>query len=320
MNNNIILALYITDKCNLRCDYCFVKKADRVMDVEYAKRIIKHFVNKGELKITPTFLGGEPLIEWSLIKEIVTYSEMHGIRGFNLATNGLLITKNKIDYFINHNFKIQLSFDGVRQVQNCSRRRINGSGTFEELQKSLNLFLMYSNRISPEIRMTITRKNLGFLSKSIIFISEIGFRKNRINIMPVIDKLWEKSDFKRLLFEARIIKKYFNTLKLQPNIFINECIDKKHANIFCLSENCSCGYGSRVICIDCDGKAYSCFIPAGLNAGTKKLFLISDVDDAILFKKSCHKNKYLGCPIWIALYGNKALRIYKKIYEIWNEK
>lgn len=320
MKKQFILALYITDKCNFKCNYCFVKKGNRVMDIKIAKEAIEYFAKENQFEIMPTFLGGEPLIEWPLIKEIVAFSEMKGISKFNLATNGLLVDEEKIDYFFNHNFKIQLSFDGIKESHNYSRKKINGSDTFHELQKKLQLFLKYSNKISLELRMTITRQNLIFLSKSIIFFLKEGVKTNKINIMPVIKERWEESDFYKLREETKVIRKYYETLRIVPNLFINECIDRNHANISCLSDKCSCGFGSRVVCVDCNGKVYSCFIPVGLTESKKQKFLIGDLKKMIKLNSLKGNNNYLSCPVWSILYGTKALDIYKRVYRIWGGK
>jgi len=316
----IVLALYITNKCNLKCDYCFVEKGNKTMDIKSAEEVIDYFLQKKNFDIIPTFLGGEPLVEWSLVKKIVGYCEKNGIKKFNLASNGLSIDRNKMNYFFKHKFTIQLSFDGIQESQDSSRKRSNGLGTFVELNRVLDLFLEYYKKISFEVRMTLTKKNLNFLAESVIFLLEKGFTKNRINIMPDIKGPWKNNDFIKLREEVRIIRKYYETLKIIPNIFINECIDKNHAGISSLSDKCYCGCGSRVICVDYDTKVYACFIPAGLEENKKKKFLIGNLNFNISTNKIHYKNTYLSCPVWTNLYGANALYIYKRFYKIWGEK
>lgn len=94
--------LIITYNCNLNCSYCYeqFKSSDR-MSIITAKEIITRELNycqeKGIFKdIEFTFIGGEPLMHFGLIKEIVEWS--YTIRPFIpfyffVPTNGTLLKK-----------------------------------------------------------------------------------------------------------------------------------------------------------------------------------------------------------------------------------
>jgi len=157
---------------------------------------------------------------------------------------------------------------------------------------------------------------LDYLVSSIFFLLNKGIVENRINIMPVIGEKWNTNEFNKLKDSVVQIKKLYQSLNITPNIFINECIDKKHSNILSLSDNCSCGCGSRVVCVDYTGKIYSCFIAAGLSKENRKFFLIGDIKNN-LKSLSHNKNRYLSCPVWTTIYAKSAINSYKKIYQIW---
>lgn len=328
----IILALYITNKCNFRCEYCFVNFGEEIMDFSLAKKAINDFYER-DRNVIPTFMGGEPLIEWSLIKKIVNFAEEKGIKRFNVATNGLLVNKQKMDYFSKHNFTIQFSFDGIEESQN-SRKKYDGntsdsrinlskvSSSFLELENRLNLFLEFQDKVNFEVRMTLTGKNVNFLSDSVIFLLKKGFNKNRINIMPAINTGWNEGKFQTLKKQVKIIKEYYKNNNMVPNLYINECLPKTKSNISSLSDNTSCGCGSRVVGLDPKGKLYPCFIPAGLNKNDKRKFLIGEINEKnFVFRETPTNvnNVYLNCPVWTTLYKENALDIYKEIYNIWKD-
>lgn len=89
------------------------------------------------------FYGGEPLLNFSLIKKTIEYC--HTIRdakkinfNFLLATNGTLLTKDKADFLLKHNVDIAVSIDGPRKIQDAQRPFADGSGSFNRVVENLN--------------------------------------------------------------------------------------------------------------------------------------------------------------------------------------
>ena len=83
LNGSIeMLTLQVTQQCNLRCQYCPYsgsyynrKHSSASMNIEIAKKAvdfyIRHSFDRHELNIG--FYGGEPLIQYDLIEEVVDY-------------------------------------------------------------------------------------------------------------------------------------------------------------------------------------------------------------------------------------------------------
>lgn len=108
ITNTLILA--VTLKCNLNCKYCYVQKKEENMPFSVAKKGIDTFLNHEENK-TIIFFGGEPLLNFNLIREIVEYTKNKKIN-YVLFTNALLLNKKYITYFKKNNFFISFSYDG----------------------------------------------------------------------------------------------------------------------------------------------------------------------------------------------------------------
>ena len=94
--------LFLTEDCNLLCDYCFVatKKAGRQMFWEVARKAIDFLLTQSRdaPDIDITFFGGEPLLELSLMRRIAEYverrarplgKEVH----YAVTTNGTLMSE-----------------------------------------------------------------------------------------------------------------------------------------------------------------------------------------------------------------------------------
>ncbi|MGQ9462849.1 MAG: radical SAM protein [Candidatus Fervidibacter sp.] len=64
--------MFLTEACNLRCDYCFVatKKGYKRMSRDVAKRAVDFLMKESreEREVTITFFGGEPLPAIPLMK------------------------------------------------------------------------------------------------------------------------------------------------------------------------------------------------------------------------------------------------------------
>ena len=122
---NKITIMYIipTNVCNLQCKYCFIGKLNEKrenLDINTAKHAVDLFaihlkkINEiGEF----FFYGAEPLMNFELIYEIVTYSKekKYNIK-FSMVSNGLLITNDIVDFIKNNNISIGISIDGPKKI------------------------------------------------------------------------------------------------------------------------------------------------------------------------------------------------------------
>lgn len=146
------LVFEVTEDCNLNCEYCAFsslygerrESKHSKMEFETAKAVIDFIVailNKYSYIYSPRnlnigFYGGEPTMNFELIKNIVEYVNTlkHGISrqvSFSMTTNGVLLHKY-IDFFVEHQFSLLISLDGdekansyrIDKVGNPSYKRV----------------------------------------------------------------------------------------------------------------------------------------------------------------------------------------------------
>jgi uncharacterized protein len=73
-----------------------------------------------------TLFGGEPLLNFDLVKHVVKYAQKEAAR-FNkklhlgMTTNGLLLDDEKSDFLIKENIEVTFSFDGPKEIQDKNR-------------------------------------------------------------------------------------------------------------------------------------------------------------------------------------------------------
>lgn len=88
------MCLHVSHDCNLRCEYCFASEGDyncgrKLMSIETAKKAVDYLIenSKGRSHIEIDFFGGEPMMNFDVVKETVAYGrslEKLSVRSFGL--------------------------------------------------------------------------------------------------------------------------------------------------------------------------------------------------------------------------------------------
>lgn len=133
------LRLAVTDRCNLRCNYCmpeaginFAKK-DTLFTIEELMRLSEIMVSQGIDKIRIT--GGEPFVRKDLMVLLRRLSKLQGLNDISVTTNATLIGPY-ID---------ELKQLGITNI-NVSMDAINRE-TFERITRRNQYDLVYNNMI-----------------------------------------------------------------------------------------------------------------------------------------------------------------------------
>ena len=146
------VTLQLTQQCNFRCSYCIysdlTNEAQRShsgagMSFETAKRAVdflwEHSVDADRPNIG--VYGGEPLLEFDLLKRIVDYADERfegKAHTFSVTTNGSLLTDEIADYLAAHNILTMISLDGPQEIHDVSRRfAANGCGSFDTVRRNM---------------------------------------------------------------------------------------------------------------------------------------------------------------------------------------
>lgn len=155
--NNIInrgmqhLTLQVTQDCNFKCRYChYTKNTDfernhskNSMSWDVAKKSIDFFWehSKDSFKISFGFYGGEPLLNFALIRKCVEYIEAKFETrsiAYNITTNGSILCDEIIGFLADKKFIVSVSLDGPPYIQNYNRKYYsNGKDTFDTVWKNV---------------------------------------------------------------------------------------------------------------------------------------------------------------------------------------
>jgi uncharacterized protein len=192
-----------TQSCNLRCKYCIYSPyyyyrrnySKDTLNFQTARKSLDYIYNiikdRYEKHIAISFYGGEPLLNFKTIKEIVEYVKEKFIDweiDFHITTNGTLLSDQIIDFFYKYCFYILISLDGPKEIHDSKRIFPNGKGSFELVLKSLKKILLKNE--------SYYKKNVSFsavwsydlsIKKIYDFFSRNELtNKNKIWINPVI--------------------------------------------------------------------------------------------------------------------------------------
>lgn len=126
--------IHLTNRCNLRCKYCYEHKQDRDISFENIKSLIDNEIKSNSDHSVITFYGGEPLLRKDLIYQTIDYIKSKGSKTkfyFGMTTNGMLMDAEFIKYIKENNFaSVAYSFDGIKDVQNLNRITVDRERNF----------------------------------------------------------------------------------------------------------------------------------------------------------------------------------------------
>jgi uncharacterized protein len=196
-----LYTLCTTFRCNLACDYCYVRKNAATMSLDTAQRaldfIFHHSVGAEIVDIG--FFGGEPLQEFSLTQEITEAIEKHPAYdpehvSLTITTNGTLFTDEILAFFKAHGFKVCVSCDGPPQVQDLHRRTADGRGTSAVVER--NLIAAQKTLGNIAVNAVYTPQNFTYLPETVDYFSALGLR--HISLSPDFSAAWSLQQLKQL--------------------------------------------------------------------------------------------------------------------------
>lgn len=176
--------LKFTQSCNLRCEYCFQKKDEKIrkkIDIEQYKDILYNLLSEPNIQLT--IFGGEPLLknEYSNIEFLLSNSTNQ----FNIFSNGCF---SELYYNLICNYSKRLNFiisiDGPERIHN-KRRMFPGNNGFGKIKENINFLI--SKKVDLLIQINVDCDNIQFIKELFgVIDSEWGINKVAISINPVL--------------------------------------------------------------------------------------------------------------------------------------
>ncbi len=300
------LCLHIAHDCNLACRYCFAEEGEyhgrrALMSLETGKKALDFLIacSGGRHNLEVDFFGGEPLMNWQVVKELVAYGrEQEKIHDkhfrFTLTTNGVLLN-DEVQEFVNREMdNVVLSLDGRREVNDKMRPFRNGAGSYDLIVPKFQKLADSRDQERYYVRGTFTRENLDF-SEDILHFADLGFKQ--MSIEPVVGDESDpyairKSDLPAIMDEydklAKIMierekeGKGFNFFHFMIDLDGGPCVAKRLSG---------CGSGTEYLAVTPWGDLYPCHQFVG-----QEEFLMGNVDEGIV--KPEIADDFRGCNVY----------------------
>lgn len=230
ISNKLVLAsieLNLTFNCNLACEYCFVhnKSPEDRMTFATAQKAIDLLMSYAYPNVTITLFGGEPLLEFELIKKIVPYAlesaQKHDMHvQWAITTNGTLINEEMLRFFAQYGIMLLLSMDGGPVTHDRYRRTKCGEGTWQKIAALVPLLKQYQGWLGT--RMTVSTEAVGSMREDFKQLVELGI--NQFIISPAQGaKCWSKEQIELYGSNlAKICQDYLELKQAGVPIFIEE--------------------------------------------------------------------------------------------------
>jgi len=258
------VALTVTQNCNLACTYCYEGyKSKQEMPYELAVDIIDQYLNSSSSSYDECvidFFGGEPFLNFPLIKRICEYVWSRKWKKpylFSTTTNGTMIHGEIQDWLYRNSrrFHVGLSLDGTKKMHDLNR-----SNSFSKI----DLPFFKNTWPSSSVKMTISKETLPDLAEGTIYIHGLGFE---IHNNPAYGIDW--TDPNNLQILSCELKKLIQYYLENPNIKPCSLLDMK-IEYHGYTEKKWCGTGTHMVIFDVDGKNYPCHAFLPLSIGLEK--------------------------------------------------
>ena len=251
--------LMVTHACNLNCTYCYeTHKRNVYMSTDLAKEIIlreAQFVSESDTfdEMEIDFMGGEPFMNFPLIKSVVEWLEQGVISVPWICfatTNGTLLTDEIKAWLREHKTSINLgaSYDGTVKMQSTNR----GTDKYK-------LDLEFFREVWPNqpLHMTISKETLPTLAEGVLDIQERGYDVEAA-LAEGID--WTIED--ALMYREQLCKlkdAYLKNTALTPLNRLTRFISVYNLPATEKVQRKWCGTGKYMATYDIDGKKYGSF-------------------------------------------------------------
>ena len=253
----------INDFCNMKCVYCWEQQSKNRLDVKTAKIICKRLVenwkrHKKQPAIRVHFFGGEPLIDWNIMRYMIKAISSEVPSWFGVTTNATLLTDGIIDEFKDYNMHVMISIDGKKERHDANRKYVNGNPTYDQVVKALKG--LQEQGIDYEARMTVLPENAKYLTEDVThLVEDLGVKQ--IAPVPIYDRPWTEEQ----------LNEFGNAIKNLYDLYIKYHFDYKHKVYIKFFEDylykdldvnhkmIPCGFGTmNSISIDTEGNIYPC--------------------------------------------------------------
>jgi uncharacterized protein len=246
------LSIWLTERCNLNCAYCYEHRTERTAEVQtITDRIERLFLDDSmDLRADSyyvNFFGGEPLLEWDKLVTIAEWMDAQLPRPvrYGITTNATLLDDEKATWLAARGFGMLLSIDGDEQAMAAR------SGAYAATVAGAEA--AFRAGLHPEGNMCFSLAQLDRWEENIGHLVELGFRG--INLNPEEPANYDYSETFAVFRE--VFRKYALDWH-QQGVRISAVTKSLQAVCSEAPPRNGCGAGKAFVAIGTDGTIYPC--------------------------------------------------------------
>lgn len=302
----------LTQDCNLSCSYCYSHRNNTSMTTHILEQSIAFIFQHASPteKINIGLFGGEPLLEFYLVKQAIDLIEQHPQYApdrveLSLVSNGTIYSPTIAEFLKRHDVGLGISCDGAPETQDHSRKFTSGKGSSAIVEKNIRNYLQFFPELM--VNAVYTPETVASLPDTVRYFSALGVRQ--IYLTPDYSSDWTPEIAQQLEAIYRQIGDLFIAYQNSRDPHYISLIDSKITVIlgdgYQAGETCQ--MGKKEWAFSPSGKIYPCERLIGKDDGAHA---IGDLSHGLALDrmqcrereegnpqcKSCSLNKY--CMNW----------------------
>ncbi len=313
------LCLHIAHDCNLACRYCFAEEGEyhgrrALMSLDVGKKALDFLVaNSGNrVNLEVDFFGGEPLMNWQVVKELVEYGRSLEAPNnkkfrFTLTTNGVLLNREILEFANREMANVVLSIDGRKEIHDKMRPFRGGQGSYDLIVPKFQEVAESRGQEKYYVRGTFTHNNLDF-SRDVLHLADLGFKQ--ISVEPVV--AGPEDDYAITEDDLPVLMEEYDRLAME---MVKRREEGKGFHFFhfmidleggpCVAKRLSgCGSGTEYLAVTPWGDLYPCHQFVG-----NEKFLMGNVEEGII--RTDIRDEFKCCNVYAK---EKCRKCFAKFY------
>lgn len=264
----------VTNACNLNCVYCQAKDKTSVlggyMTPEIGRKAVDISLQSPSNAMTFEFQGGEPLLNFEVIKTVIEYAEKKKKDKdieYTLVSNLTMLTEEMVEFFRRYDVRVSASLDGPETLHNRNRVYRKDNNSYSWAVRGIKC-LREAGILSGAIETT-TRHSLPYARAIVDEYINQGFRS--VFLRPLTPLGFAQADWDEVGYTTdeflefyQIVLDYILEINLQgkyfreqyATYFLRQILANDPYNYMELRSPCGATIGQ--ISYYFDGKIYTC--------------------------------------------------------------
>jgi uncharacterized protein len=273
-NGASLQVVAVTNDCNFACKYCYSNtKSREMMSAETARKVADFIMSSPAETQVIEFSGGEPLMNFDAIKEVVLRAEKLSKKngkkiGLSMIHNGSKWDYEKAEFFAKHGISLCFSLDGPKDLHDLHRPYRAGGGTYDDTVRWIREFHRAGY---PSVRAipVITRHSLDRGSEIVDEYLSLGIRIVRFKYIGYFGRaapLWDELGYspEEFLKAWKDVIEYMYQLNRRGILVVENMAQIMAYKLFRREDpgycelQMPCGAGISQLAYAPDGSVYTC--------------------------------------------------------------